>query len=847
MKRIFLIGSVVLTLIALSMGCEPSTQIEQPKPIEIINEENEEEEHKKRQEWIEQMHWAAPDVDWRAIDEQTRIERQQHRAMLLKTKSTNSGLETLADGQLTGRWNEKGSYNLAGRVRNIDVDFENKRVYAASDGGQIFVGGMNGENWQSLTDHYHVKGVHYFRVLKKEDGSNRLVQINHRPLFRYSDDEGKNWQNAEGLESISSGSLLRGVNTADGKIYLLFRKSGGLSYIYQSENQGSTFSLLVGHTGTSQTDIWTSRYEESHLFFADREDIYQITASGDLELVGTVGLPFVSTTIERVQLNGMVKDDVVHLAVMFRTDKSTRFFSSNNGGQSWLVKGYIEKGPFMRNSFGMSTLDPNIMAFGEVNAYRSYDGGSTWNLINAWGEYYGDMHGKLHADIPEIEFIRKPDGGELVYVSTDGGSYLSDDNLLNVKNISFDGLRISQYYSTYTHREKSHIIYVGTQDQGFQKSTEITSGIANFEQTISGDYGHIVSSDAGRSLWTVYPGFVMRYPDAASSTHNSRWTFTGDDHFWMPPLMEDPYFPDRVYLAGGTTTTGNHLWHLEDKGGQIVPNELPYDFSGGNGARISAMAYSPINKDYRYVLNSKGRLYYSSDRGSTWNKSRSRGPGSHYFYGNAIIPHPKNINTIFMGGSGYSGHSFWKSEDGGTSFKASSKGLPNTLIFELARNEDASLIFAATEVGPYVYITSEESWYDLAGTGAPEQTYWSVDYVPALKTARFGTYGRGIWDFEIASFTGVEENQLWANGIGSSLYPNPSDGYAQISYTLPTGGDVNIRIIDASGRLILSIEKGQQTPGSHIEQIDLTAYPVGLYFVTIRSGKRFTTHKLLKK
>ena len=48
-----------------------------------------------------------------------------------------------------------------------------------------------------------------------------------------------------------------------------------------------------------------------------------------------------------------------------------------------------------------------------------------------------------------------------------------------------------------------------------------------------------------------------------------------------------------------------------------------------------------------------------------------------------------------------------------------------------------------------MYITEEGTWQDLAGISAPDQTYWSVEYIPELNTARFGTYGRGIWDFII--------------------------------------------------------------------------------------------------
>ena len=46
-----------------------------------------------------------------------------------------------------------------------------------------------------------------------------------------------------------------------------------------------------------------------------------------------------------------------------------------------------------------------------------------------------------------------------------------------------------------------------------------------------------------------------------------------------------------------------------------------------------------------------------------------------------------------------------------------------------------------------VYSRNDNEWYFLSGISAPDQTYWSVDYIPEINTARFGTYGRGIWDF----------------------------------------------------------------------------------------------------
>ena len=35
----------------------------------------------------------------------------------------------------------------------------------------------------------------------------------------------------------------------------------------------------------------------------------------------------------------------------------------------------------------------------------------------------------------------------------------------------------------------------------------------------------------------------------------------------------------------------------------------------------------------------------------------------------------------------------------------------------------------------------------MARVGAPDQTYWTVEYIAGIQTVRYGTYGRGIWDF----------------------------------------------------------------------------------------------------
>ena len=86
---------------------------------------------------------------------------------------------------------------------------------------------------------------------------------------------------------------------------------------------------------------------------------------------------------------------------------------------------------------------------------------------------------------------------------------------------------------------------------------------------------------------------------------------------------------------------------------------------------------------------------------------------------------------------------------------------------------------AATEIGPYVYSRNDNEWYFLSGVSAPDQTYWSVDYIPEINTARFGTYGRGIWDFVLN-----ENYDLILGDVNNDLTINIQDIIIVISFIL---------------------------------------------------------------
>jgi hypothetical protein len=180
-----------------------------------------------------------------------------------------------------------------------------------------------------------------------------------------------------------------------------------------------------------------------------------------------------------------------------------------------------------------------------------------------------------------------------------------------------------------------------------------------------------------------------------------------------------------------------------------------------------------------FVGTSNGKFYRSTNGGSTWNQATGfTGPSGFWLYGSSILASTQDEDLVWFAGSGYSNPPVWKSTDGGQTFTDMSDGLPATLVQEIAANTNETLLFAATEVGPYLYIACKNKWYPLTGTTTPLQQYYSVEYVPGENIVRFATYGRGIWDFDIetapgacATPTGLATTNITANSATIGWLP----------------------------------------------------------------------------
>lgn len=856
-------GTILLTFIVMAVVFQKQKdgnnfhQSETPQPTRVMEHRNDEDKNKEeRDAFVNLMHNAAPGTNWMKMDADLRYKKMQERAKNYKYRTTGGEWDTLADGNVIGKWDEIGSFNTSGRIWATDIDFETDNIYAFTDGGNLWKGDLDGDNWSVINDNFKLTGTH---MLRKID--DRLIAASSawgtQGVF-YTNDEGLSWTSATGMENVTSWGYVfdaEVLNNAEHTIMVLayewdYTNWYDIVSIYKSDDLGESFEKIISYDvptygGPNKFVLWSAVNGDPICYFIHNDAVNAIDASGVMTTLGLLPI----TDDGDIMLCGYkgISNTTLYAAHNNYALGKTKFYISSDAGANWTATGEVEEGNFSKNSFNCSQKTEGYLYYGGVDSYRSFTGGDSWVRYNYWWEYYDDVEYNLHADIPYIRTYNNPAGGdEIVLVSTDGGLFKSTNNGLIWNNITNEGMRNAQYYDVYTYRFVPDIIFAGAQDQGYQRSAYDVDNDFYFDQLISGDYGHIVSRSGGDNLWCVYPGFAMYINDAASGSDMFFWDFEGTGHLWMAPVMADPYEDEVAWWGGGSDAGGAYLWRLEKIGPDITGVKQIKNFAVAGGGSISAINYSPVNHEYWYLLTSGGNFYYSENGGDTWTMTSSfSGPGSHYFYGATIEPSKIDADVVYIGGSGYDNPAVYVSSNHGESFTALTDGMPSTLVYDLAISTDDSLLFAATEVAPYVYVKAENKWYDLAGFDAPLQTYWSVDFVDEIQAARFGTYGRGTWEFKLEDETpNIAVNDITENG-GLQLYPNPASDVVRLKLNmfLP---DATIDIINMQGKVVVSKNAAINKDVAFL--ININTLPAGNYFLRIKgNGNQFVEKLVITK
>lgn len=800
-----------------------------PIPAVVYENMGDEKAYEERREaYFDLIHSNSSNADWRAINTENFNIKAAERAERAKYRI----VETFAEGMIQGEWRERGSNDVPGNIRTCDYHPLTDDVYAISDGGILWKGNLDGETWTPLNDNLQL-GAEVLQAVDLPGGGLRIIATVGYGV-RYSDDQGETWTNATGIVGSNGSAIdLVELNDADRTIVYLYNQvsvmdGSSINKVAYSTDHGETFSVIATlSTGNSRySSLDAAHGSDKAYIFDQNDDLYKFEA-GALTLIAE-DLALDGTNRCKIQVNEAGGDLTLYVLL-----DNLHLFKSTDDGTSFAFVNDLATGSW-DVGIRVSIDDADILYYGEVNLWRSYDGGVSWDLVSEWWEYYGDVANKIHADIMDIQPYKTESGEEFTLVPNHGGLYASYDNLITTNNIALQDLNTGQFYDVLTHPTNASLIFGGTQDQGFQRTlTGLSPDPSSFQQVISGDYGEMQFTNNGQTIWIQYPGGDFQiYPDAESDdSYSHSFNLDGADmpnYNWIVPTGSAPHPTDNfIYVGGGNLSggSGSRLVKLTFTGAEITSSQYAFDFKTASGASISAIETTPLNDNFIYVVTENGRFFRSENTGTSFTMTEDYiGPSGGWIYTADIYASRLTPGLVFVGGSGYGGASVYMSVDSAKTFIGLDEGMPYTMVHEMAMDPSEKFLFAATDAGPYVYSMETEEWYDMSGLSAPLQQYISVEFIPSEFIVRFATWGRGIWDFNMVNTASVTEHAKTFSGV--HIYPNPS---ASQNVFIEVSETVDLTLFDLRGNIILNqkLVAGKQT-------VDVSNIANGTYIAALR-------------
>ncbi|MBZ5655359.1 MAG: hypothetical protein LAO56_08760 [Acidobacteriia bacterium] len=446
------------------------------------------------------------------------------------------------------------------------------------------------------------------------------------------------------------------------------------------------------------------------------------------------------------------------------------------------------------------------------------------NLPNSWlnlTHVYGSCSNKamVHPDQHGIDFM-VVGGKDIMYFGNDGGVYRALDGFTGLStgscntagNNAFDNLNgtlgsMTQLVSFSVHPTDQNTVLGGTQDNGSPASTNAT-GSSQFFTANGGDGGYN-AIDAANNLWytadTDVSVQVCSTPPSCTTASFSRIVTAGTatiglDHgaFYSPYIL-DPQNSNELLI--GTC----RIWRGSTAGTNFSALSVNFDMgvsstcSGGETNLVRAIAAGGA-KDNSGFSN----VVYATTEGTGPNctpANACNGPlgGEVWVTTNASTTqmsnvtgtiHPQNYtissvvlditdgtgNTAYVGIMGFVGSTnahVFKTTNAGqtwTAFGDTGSGPPDAPVNALLVDGAAGKVYAGTDVGVFVSLTSSAAWTEVGPAAAPGATGYLPNVpVSALrmfnsggtKKLRVSTYGRGIWEYTLvatADFTNAISN-----------------------------------------------------------------------------------------
>lgn len=527
-------------------------------------------------------------------------------------------------------------------------------------------------------------------------------------------------------------------------------------------------------------------------------------------------------------------------------------YATTDGGNTWTQKynntSFMTNQGWYNNAILIKSNDPNYIMVGNLDVYRSANGGTSFSITSNWslwnsgatppGQPESGATNFSHAD--QHYFASNPKDPNKFYSITDGGLYRSNDFGSTYYSCN-GGYVTTQFYSGFANSYQDSIFCIG----GLQDNrSAFYQGTVAWYKTWEGDgMWCAVNSQNSLICYTEYSYGAIK----KSTNGGLAWSWTSisppgsgseNNYCFATPYIICRSNPSIMYVGGLSvykSTVGGGSW------------QGPY--GSFNGAKILAMDGSATNTDTVYAATvptgSITAAIYKTTDGINWTSISTGIPNR---YPIDLHVNPNNSKEVYVTFGGFGTGHLYKTTNGGTSWSDISAGLPDVPTESVVIDPQyPQNIYVGNDLGVYCSTNNGSNWY-VYNLGMPPALVFDLTIVYPNRHIRATTHGNGVYERSLVPnpLVGVVKNtevpqefKLYQN------YPNPFNPSSKIKYQLAKSEYILISVYDITGKTVKTLVNEKQNAGTYEVKIDASGLSSGVYFYRLTAGSFTDVKKMM--